>query len=123
MCALFLPSDIVIRTGGCDNREGRVCRELAEEVVATGKQGEMTFDLHRQLGQPRGDRGYGESTEDHIIVGKSSKMARERRIETVRAMSHHYRSLTRGGLLASPPHAVQAGQPRGDEVAGGAGLA
>jgi hypothetical protein len=54
MCALLLPSEIVIRTGGCGNQEGHVCHELAEEVVVAGKQGETTSDLHHWLGQPEG---------------------------------------------------------------------
>jgi hypothetical protein len=43
LCALFLSSEIVIRTNGCSNQEGRVCRESAEDVVAV-----------RKLGQPKG---------------------------------------------------------------------
>jgi hypothetical protein len=97
LCALFLTSDeIVICTGG----------------AATGKvvyaMNRLRMLLPRGSRVRRGDRRYGESAEDVAIIGKSSDMARERRSEAAKEMSHHHHLLTRG-LLASLPHALHAG--------------
>jgi hypothetical protein len=56
-----------------------------------------------------------------VEIERNGQGAADRSGEGDEALPSVRRPLTGGGFLASLPHTLQAGPPRGDEVVGGAG--